>query len=145
MIGTGKSVDMTETHEEQARKNIMFYMAEAAKRYRDGERRRMAERLAAAKDLPEFFDRVAELVNGNWKANVSLGLSAIAGLSLGTILSRLTAKLPRLGPVPGVALLGLAGIIPGFLLNETMLVRNTIGIGGLMFSAGAVLNTLLVP
>jgi hypothetical protein len=51
MIGTGKSVDMTETHEEQARKNIMFYMAEAAKRYRDGERRRrMAERLAAAKD-----------------------------------------------------------------------------------------------
>jgi xanthosine utilization system XapX-like protein len=143
MIGTGRSVDMTETHEEQARKNLMFYLAEAANRYRDGERRRLAVRLASAKDIGEYFDSVYEKVHGTWRSNVSLGLSALAGLSLGTILSRLTAKFPRLGPVPAVALLGLAGVVPGFLLNESLVVRNTIGIGGLMFSAGAVLNNLI--
>ncbi len=136
--GNGKSVELTETHEEHAKKNVMKYFVDATAEYRKGHRRRAANYLLQAESVEEFFDRADALMQGDWRDNASLGASALGGLALGIFAG---GMLPwKVGPVPAVAVLGLAGIVPSYVMRDTITARNVINLGGLLFSVGAFLG-----
>lgn len=135
--GNGKSVEVTETHEEHAKKNAMKYFIDATAEYRKGERRRAANILLKANTVEEFFDRAEELMQGTWKDNAALGASALSGLALGYIAGRMVPW--KLGPLPAIAGVGLAGVVPSFFMRDTVTVRNVFNLGGLLFAAGAVI------
>lgn len=140
------SVDMTMTQEEAAEATVMETMINVTKKIRAAERFELASRLLKKSQDPEkFMISLNRILRGSLLDNVVLGFSAVAGLTAGTILGRVTRGVKSIGRVPVVALVGLLGIIPGALMNETVTVRNTLSLGGLMFSAGAVLQKLLVP
>lgn len=133
--GNGKSVELTETHEEHAKKNVMKYFVDATAEFRKGHRRRAANYLLQAQSVDEFLDRADALMQGDWRDNASLGASALGGLALGVVAGKM---LPwKVGPLPAIATLGLAGVVPGFLLKETITVRNILNLGGLLFIAGS--------
>ena len=133
--GNGKSVDVTQTHEEHAKKNAMKYVLEASADYRKDERRRAASILLKANTVEEFFDRAEVLMRGTWKDNVLLGASAISGLAVGYFAGRMVPW--KVGPVPAIAAVGLAGVLPGCVSRETLTVRNILNLGGLLFMAGS--------
>jgi hypothetical protein len=145
MTGTGKSVDMTETHEEDAKKNVLEIFMTVAKELRSQQRFAIAMKLLKKSKNPEaFLTAVNREIRGSVVNNLILGASALGGLLLGTLAGRLTAPFQwaKVGRVPLVALLGVAGVVPGALMDETLTVRNTFSLGGLMFSAGAVIEGL---
>ena len=132
--GNGKAVELTETHEEHARKNAMKYFLDLTADYRKGERRRAANYLMKAQSVEEFFERAEALMRGTWRDNAVLGASALGGLALGYVAGR---NLPwKVGPMPAVAGLGLAGVVPSLLLDDTITTRNVLNLGGLLFIAG---------
>jgi xanthosine utilization system XapX-like protein len=140
------SVDMTMTQEEAAEATVMETMINVTKKIREAERFELASRLLKkAQDPEQFMISLNRILRGSLLDNAILGFSAVAGISMGTIFGRLTRGVKSIGPVPAIALLGLLGVIPGALMNETVTVRNTLSLGGLMFSAGALLQKLLVP
>jgi hypothetical protein len=143
MNGTGNSVDLTLTQEEAAKQYVLEILKVVAKEIRAHERYAIAMRLLnTAKNPDAFLSAIQAEIKGSWVDNLILGASAISGLILGTISSRITAPLKRanIGRFPLISLAGLAGIIPGFALKDTLTARNSLGLGGLMFSAGALVE-----
>ncbi len=136
--GNGKSVEVTETHEEHAKKNAMKYFIDATADYRKGERRRAANILLKADSIEELFERAESLMQGTWKDNAALSVSVLGGLAAGYAAGRTFSW--KVGPVPAIASLGLAGVVPSYFIRETITVRNVINLGGLLFSVGAFLG-----
>jgi hypothetical protein len=146
MNGTGKSVDMTMDQEEAAERTVMATLWKVLRQIRADERHGLAARLLKrATDPEKFMAELDRLLSGTWRDNAILGVSAVAGVVAGSLLGRATSGVKSIGPVPPIALLGLLGVGGGLFLKETLTFRNTLNLGGLMFSAGAVLQKLLVP
>lgn len=138
-IGSGRSVTMAEDTERHARKNVIKYLGEALKRYEEGENAEAAKWLAEAKDEKDLVRRTTTLMRGTWHDNVAMAVSSIAGLVAGFFGGRVfDAKI--VGPVPVVSLLGLLGFGGGILMRGTLTMRNVIGLGGALFTAGAILG-----
>ncbi len=100
-----------------------------------------AERICA--DRATMTARMAEYRRGNWLHVGSVITSAATGFTAGFVIQR--GADVRAGPVPIVAVAGLPGVIASALADESIVTRAVLGVGGAMFSLGAVTYALLNP
>ena len=124
----------------------------------DDDKRRLGMRIfQEAKSIEEVVDNVDEIRNGTWRDNLLLAGAAVGGVLAGYKMQefidlRFGGKEAigiqgriRLGGVPITGLLGLAGVIPGLRMRKSLTARNTVGLAGTMFIAGATLYTRTTP
>jgi hypothetical protein len=138
-IETGGAVTVAEEAERHARQNMFTHLKEAVKRYRDTEFAEAARWLSAAKDETDLMKRTRSLMRGTWQDNVAMTVSSLTGLALGVLGGRLVpAKI--VGPVPALSILGVLGFVGGLLMPGTMTMRNVVGLGGALFTAGSILG-----
>lgn len=138
-IGTGGAVTVAEETERHARQNVFTHLKEAVKRYRDTEFAEAAKWLSTAKDEKDLLKRTKSLMRGTWQDNVAMTVSSLTGLALGLLGGRLVpAKI--VGPVPALSILGVLGFAGGLLMPGTMTMRNVVGLGGALFTAGSVIG-----
>ena len=135
---TNNGVTSTQQFEEDAAGNLLSYLRKAVSEYQDKEQQRVAEWLLRSSSTEHMVRRVGTLMRGSWKSDLALALSSVAGLGLGYVGGSL---LPMgVGPVPYIAALGLAGLLPGLLTRQGLIPRNVFHLGGLMFGAGAIVG-----
>lgn len=118
-------------------------LRKAATEIKDDRKRRQAVSLFEASSVEEVSEKLDELRRGTWLDNLVLGGAAVAGAYLGYHAQGLVDI--RVSSVPVTGLVGLAGVVPGLAMNRTLTARNTLGLGGLLFLAGAGLYTSTHP
>ena len=115
----------------------------SASQIKDERKRRAAVAMFESESVEEVSEKLDKLRRGTWVDNLILGASAVAGGLIGFHAQRVVDI--RAGGVPVTGLLGLGGVVPGLAMNRTMTARNTLGLGGLLFLAGAGLYTSTHP
>jgi len=118
-------------------------LRKAAAQIQDERTRRLAVSIFEAESVEEATEKVETLRRGTWVDNLILGGSAVVGVFLGYKVQK-TIDIRAKG-VPVAGLLGLGGIVPGLTMSRTLTARNTLGLGGLLFLAGAGLYTSTNP
>jgi len=118
-------------------------LLQTASKIQDERKRRLAVAIFESGSVEEVSTKVDKLRRGTWVDNLFLGGSAVIGGFLGYHAQRLIDF--RVMGVPGTGLLGAAGVVPGLAMNRTVTARNTVGLGGLLFFAGAGLYTSTHP
>jgi len=137
--GNGRSYAHVENLEAKYKSNIWAAAGEAASQVMDKNDRRLAEYVFDSKDVDEVVAKLHQIKRGSWLDNLFLGGAAVGGMLAGFRAQRWIDL--RKGPVPLTGLLGALGIGGGLLLDRSLTSRNVLGLGGLMFLAGAGLYT----
>lgn len=118
-------------------------LRKAASQIRDKRRRELAIDLFESGSVEEVSVKVDQIRRGTWLDNLMLGGAAVAGTILGYKAQGMIDI--RVNGLPATGLLGFGGIVPGLAMNRTLTARNVVGLGGLMFLAGAGLYTSANP
>ena len=118
-------------------------LRKAASQITDTRRRQLAIDLFESGSVEEVSEKVDQIRRGTWLDNLMLGGAAVAGAVLGYKAQEMIDI--RANGVPVTGLLGLGGVIPGVAMNRTLTARNVVGLGGLLFLAGAGLYTSANP
>jgi len=119
------------------------HLRRGALQIKDERKRRAAVAFFESESVEEVSEKIDKLRRGTWVDNLILGASAVAGGVIGFHTQRVADI--RAGAVPITGLLGLGGVVPGLAMNRSMTARNTLGLGGLLFLAGAGLYTSTHP
>lgn len=118
-------------------------LLKTASEIKDERKRRLAVSIFESGSVEEASEILDKLQRGTWLNNLFLGASAVIGGFLGFHAQRMIDIRAKGVPVTGV--LGLAGVVPGLAMDRTVTARNTVGLGGLLFLAGAGLYTSTTP
>jgi len=110
-----------------------------AEEIRDEDKRREAIEIFESKSVEEVADKVHAIRRGSWLDNLFLGSASVLGMVAGYKLQGWIDI--RKNGVPITGLLGLTGVVPGLAMDKRLTARNSVGLGGLMFVAGATLYT----
>ena len=128
---------------EDLEENFWAQLQKAADDIHDTRKRAVAVSLFESKSVEEMSEKVEKIRRGTWFDNLVLGGAAVAGAVLGYKAQGMVDI--RAKGVPVTGLLGVAGVVPGLAMNRSLTARNIVGLGGLLFLAGAGLYTSANP
>jgi len=137
--GNGKSYAHVENLEAKYKSNIWGAAGEAASQVLDENDRQLAQYVFDSKDVEEVVAKLHGIKRGSWLDNLLLAGASVGGMLAGYGAQRWIDA--RKGPVPLTGLLGLAGVAGGLALDRSLTSRNVLGLGGMLFLAGAGLYT----
>ena len=133
--GNGRSYDRVEELEETYQTNMWRSFKDAASKVSDEHERALALYVFNSESVEEVAHRIRGIQRGTWLDNLLLAGAAVGGMMAGYKAQEWVDI--RKGPVPVTGLLGLAGVVPGALMDRSLTTRNVVGLGGMMFLAGA--------
>ena len=110
---------------------------------REARDRADAEKICAQKANEEMIRRMAEYRRGRLYDVAAVVTSAASGFTAGYHTQK-HADL-RIGGAPVAAVAGVPGVLAGALLDESVVTRSVVAVGGTMFMVGATAYALIHP
>lgn len=115
-------------------KKFLTQMEDLRQQLRDARATAEAERICGQKATAEMTARMVEYRRGRWYQVGAVVTSAAAGFAIGYHTQKFADWRP--GGVPIAAVAGVPGIIAGARLNESVVTRSVLAVGGAMYILG---------
>ncbi len=121
-----------------------FHRIESARRrVREARDRADAATICAQQATEEMREKMAEYRRGRWYDIAAIVTSAATGFTVGYHTQKVADL--RIGGVPVTAVAGLPAILGSATLDESVVTRATLAVGGTMFMIGATTYTIVKP
>ena len=133
--GNGKSYERMEELEVVMGAKMWRALGDEADKLDESKRRELAKHVLDSESVEEVAEKIYAIHRGTVLDNLILAGAAVGGMLAGYKVQGAVDIRVGGAPVPG--LLGLVGVGAGAVLENSLTARNAVGLGGMLFLAGA--------